>query len=121
MFNFLNFFKPQYKLSKYSDNFFFGAAISSRNLQFLKENKINTIISLLPDTEMPKSTFSEIASESKKLNLHSFHVPFSPGQITEAHIQKAKDIVKENKGPFFFYCRSGKRAELMINKIQIQD
>jgi len=68
MLNFLNLFKSQYKFSKYSDNFFFGTAISTKNLQYLKENKINTIVSLLPDTEMPKSTFSEIASESKKLN-----------------------------------------------------
>ena len=117
MFNLLRFFKSKSKFQKHSSNFYFSAALSTEDLKDLQNLNIKTIVSCVPDNELSNNTFPEIQNKSDKLNIKSYHVPFAPGQMTLEHIDKVKEIAKNNSGPFLFYCKSGRRAEAIINKI----
>ncbi len=117
MFSFLRLFKSKSKFQKHSSNFYFSAAITTEDLKDLQNLNIKTIVSCVPDNELSNNTFPEIHNKSDKLNIKSYHVPFAPGQMTQDHIDKAREITKNNSSPFLFYCRSGRRAEAIINKI----
>ena len=118
MFNLLRFFKAKSKFQKHSSNFYFSAAITTEDFKEMQNLNIKTIVSCVPDSELSNNTFSEIHHKSDEYNLKSYHIPFSPGQMTQDHIDKAREITKNNSSPFLFYCRSGRRAQAIIQRVE---
>ena len=118
MFNLLRLFKSKQKFQKHSSNFYFSAAITTEDLKELQNLNIKTIVSCVPDSELSNNTFPEINHKSDEYNIRSYHIPFAPGQMTQDHIDKAKEISKKNSAPFLFYCRSGRRAQAIIKRVE---
>ena len=118
MFNIFKLFKSKSKFQKHSSNFYFSAAITTEDLKEMQNLNIKTIVSCVPDSELSNNTFPEIHNKSNKFNIKSYHIPFAPGQMTQDHIDKAKEITKNNSASFLFYCRSGRRAQAIIQRVE---
>ncbi|MGY8976283.1 MAG: beta-lactamase hydrolase domain-containing protein [Alphaproteobacteria bacterium] len=117
MFNFLNIFKQKLNLNKYSDDFFYGPSISEGEIEPLFKKNIKTIICHVPDTEVSeKYKFYNIEKKCNQFGINAYHIPFAPGTMNQEHINEFVTIKKKSKGPFYVYCKSGRRAKMMLDK-----
>lgn len=118
MFSFLNLFKKKLICNKHSINFYYGPFISEDEVVLLFKKNIKTIICHVPDSEVSeKCKFNNIENICYKLNIKIFYIPFAPGAMNQNHINEFLAIKKKNNGPFYVYCKSGKRANMMLDRV----
>ena len=79
------------------------AAIAARGFRVVVNNR--------PDGEAPGQPSSgDLECEAVRRGLHYFHLPITPGEMTEHHVQDFAQILSGTDGPVLAFCRSGARS-----------
>ena len=108
------------ELTHLSDGFATAGQISVEDLDAIKAQGFRAIICARPDGEGDdQPSFAEIADAAEEIGLSARYVPVAPTGITEAdHVafDKAMDGLS---GPVLGYCRTGKRAGMLWQALQV--
>jgi len=99
-------------LTRHTDNFATAPQIQPADLPEIAAFGFKTVINARPDGEegAAQPTSAAIEAAAKAAGLNYAHIPVVPGQITPAHGKQFAELLKNNPGPVFAFCRSGARA-----------
>lgn len=69
------------------------------------------VINNRPDAEAADQPSSlELGAEAKRVGLAYWHVPVTPGVMTEKDVRDFAAALNEAKGPVLAFCRTGNRS-----------
>ncbi len=87
--------------------------IQESDVTTLAEQKIEIIVCNRPDNEdSPQPLYADIAAKAKSLGMDVYHIPFSGGEMSQAHIDEFKQLLASGK-KIHAYCRSGNRSSIL--------
>ena len=99
------------EINKVCEEFSASGQICVDDIKSLKDMGYKTIINNRPDNEEPGQLASKTLEDAaRESGLSYVHIPFSPNQMTEKELQEMKAALASNEGPYFGFCRTGKRA-----------
>lgn len=88
------------------------------DLEQLSSEGIELIVCNRPDNEEEGQTnFNEIKEAANKMGIQAEYIPFSPGQMTQEHIEQFAKITMTGKR-IHGYCRTGNRVKMIWQTTQ---
>ena len=92
-----------------------GGQIQLADLALLKARGIEVIVNNRPDGEAPdQPSHDEVANAAQELGLRYHFIPVSPRGLTEENVSAMQEVLCEEDGAIFAYCRSGNRSSILI-------
>jgi sulfide:quinone oxidoreductase len=89
--------------------------IQLADLALLKARGIEVIVNNRPDGEAPdQPSHDEVANAAQELGLRYHFIPVSPRGFTEENVAAMQEVLREEDGAIFAYCRSGNRSSILI-------
>lgn len=108
------------ELTHLSDGFATTWQISVEDLDAIKAQGFCAIICARPDCEgEDQPSFAEIAAAAEELGLSARYVPVAPTGATEADHAVFDKAMDGLNGPVLGYCRTGKRAGMLWQAMQV--
>jgi uncharacterized protein (TIGR01244 family) len=97
--------------NKINDQLTVSGQILPEDMATLVEHGFKTLICNRPDEEVEASVASAAMQTAAKAAGLSFHyLPVYPGQFTDEMSAELGQIMSDEAGPFYAYCRSGTRS-----------
>lgn len=101
------------EIVKITDAYSVTAQISVDDIAQIAQLGFKTIICNRPDQEggdiQPSS--ATLAASANALGMTFVHIPFSPGQLTDADVQAFATQFKQQAHPILGFCKTGNRAK----------
>ena len=89
--------------------------IQLSDLDLYATQGVSTVISCRPDYEDPDQlTFQDIAQAAAKVGMAAFHIPVVPGELDQEAVHRFADVLSSARGDTLAFCRSGKRASILL-------
>lgn len=108
------------ELTHLSDGFATTGQISVEDLDAIKAQGFKAIVCARPDGEGDdQPSFAEIATAAEKIGLSVRYVPVAPTGATEADHIAFDEAMDGLSGPVLGYCRTGKRAGMLWQALQV--
>lgn len=108
------------ELTRMSDHFATTAQIFVADLDAIKAQGFKAIICARPDGEGEgQPDFSEIAAAADEIGLTARYVPVDPTGATEADHAAFEKAMEGLSGSVLGYCRTGKRAGMLWQGLQV--
>jgi sulfide:quinone oxidoreductase len=98
-------------IQQLGDDFLMTTQVEPDDIDAISERGVNTIINLRPDNEGDNQALSDdIALQAARHGIDYHHIPISPGQVADHHVDSFAAIMEEAGRPILCTCGSGKRV-----------
>ena len=98
-------------INQLSKDFSAAPQISVAEVQDLAARGFTSIVCNRPDSEVSAGeTSQEIKQAAAAVGLEFHHLPLEPGELNLKHVEALRQILKNENGLVFGYCRTGGRA-----------
>ena len=97
-----------------SDDFAIGPQITAEELSELKAQGIASVFCHRPDDEVAgQPSFEDLKAHALSVGLKMYHLPVSPGNVTDADVDAFRALYQTAPKPILGYCKGGGRAKVL--------
>ena len=99
------------KITRLDPRFSVSPQIRPEELPLLKKAGFRAVVNNRPDGEEAGQPHDcDLRREAHRLGLRYFHIPVTPGHMTDNDAQALAEAIGQSEGPVLAFCRTGTRS-----------